>query len=69
MDVILGDGISISIARALDKVINCPCGLQDSEFSPNRVSSSQENEIRNIDNRSGPKRQHGLEVLEFCQAK
>ena len=52
MDVMLEDENSNSLERKLDNVINCPDGHQDFESFSNRGSSSQEIEIRNIDNRN-----------------
>ena len=40
----------------LEGDINGPGGHQDSELLPNRCSSSQENEIRDIDNENDPVR-------------
>ena len=48
----LEDENSSSTERKLDNVINCPDGHQDFESFSNRGSSSQEIEIRNIDNRN-----------------
>ena len=56
----LGDRKSNSIERELDNVINCPHGHKNFESLPNRGSSYQENEIKNIDNRNEPNRQDGL---------
>ena len=46
MDIMLGDGNSISIERELDSLINGPERQQDLQTFPNRETSSQENEIR-----------------------
>ena len=61
MNVLLGDWNSNSLEGDLDNVINCPDRHQDFESLPNRGSSSQEIEIRNIDKRNGPIKQNGLE--------
>ena len=53
MDIMLGDGNSNSIERELDSLINAP-DRQDFQSFPNRENSSQENEIRDIDNRNEP---------------
>ena len=52
MDIMLGDGNSNSIERELDSLINVPERQQDFQSFPNRENSSQENEIRDIDNRN-----------------
>ena len=54
MDIMLGDGNSNSIERELDSLINVPDRQQYLHSFPNRENSSQENEIRNIDNRNEP---------------
>ena len=54
MDVMLGDGNSDSIEIELDGLINAPERRQDFQSFPNRENSSQENEIRDIDNRNEP---------------
>ena len=54
MDIMLGDGNSNSIERELDSLINAPDRQQDFQSFPNRENSSQENEIRDIDNRNEP---------------
>ena len=61
MNVMLGNWNWNSLERDLDNVINCPDRHQDFESLPNRGSSSQEIEIRNIDMRNSPFRQNGLE--------
>ena len=50
MDIMLGDGNSNSIEKELDSLINAPDRQQDFHSFPNRENSSQENEIRDIDN-------------------
>ena len=60
MDVVLGGDNSNSIERELDSIINVPEGHQDTQSLPNRESSFQENEIRDIENRNGSVRQEGL---------
>ena len=60
MDVVLGGDNSNSIERELDSIINVPEGHQDPQSLPNRESSFQENEIRDIENRNGSVRQEGL---------
>ena len=60
MDVMLGEGNSNSIERELDSLINVPEGPQDFRSFPNRENSSQENEIRDIDNRNEPVRESRL---------
>ena len=42
MDVMLGDGNSNSIERALDRSNTAPEGRQDFQSFPNRENSSQE---------------------------
>ena len=54
MDILLGDGNSNSIKRELDSLINGPERQQDLQTFPNRETSSQENEIRDISNRNEP---------------
>ena len=54
MDIMLGDGNSNSTERELDSLINAPDRQQDFQSFPNRENSSQENEIRDIDNRNEP---------------
>ena len=54
MEIMLGCGNSNSIERELDSPINVPDRQQDLQSFPNRENSSQENEIRNIDNRNEP---------------
>ena len=54
MDIMLGDGNSNSIERELDSLINAPDRQQDFQSFPNRENSSQEREIRDIDNRNEP---------------
>ena len=54
MDVMLGDGNSNSIERELDHLNNGPERQQDFQSFPNRESSSQENEIRDISDRNEP---------------
>ena len=54
MDIMLGDGNSNSIERELDSLINAPDRQQDFQSFPNRENSSQENAIRDIDNRNEP---------------
>ena len=69
-DVMLGDGTSNPKERELDIMINCPDRHQDLESTPKRGSSSQESEIRNIDNRNGPVRQDGLpESIEILLSR
>ena len=53
MNVMLGDESYNSIKKELDYVIDGTDKHQDYETLPNRGSSSQENEIRSIDNRNG----------------
>ena len=66
----LGDGNTNFIERELDDIINCPDGLKDFEFLPNRENSSQKNEIKNIDYKTGPIRQDGLlESFEILSNK
>ena len=60
MDIMLGDGNSNSIERELDSLINVPDRPQDFQSFPNRENSSQENEIRDIDNRNEPVREGRL---------
>ena len=60
MDVMLGDGNSNSIERELDRLINVPERRQDFQSFHNRENSSQENGIRDIDNRSEPVREGRL---------
>ena len=60
MDIMLGDGSSNSIEKELDNVINRADRHQDFEYLPNRRSSTQENDIRIIDNKNCPVRQDGL---------
>ena len=60
MDVMLGEGNSNSIERELDSLINVPEGPQDFQSFPNRDSSSQENEIRDIDSRNEPVKESRL---------
>ena len=60
MDVMLGDGNSNSIERELDSLINVPDGRRDYGPFPNRENSSQENEIRNINNQNEPVREERL---------
>ena len=60
MDVMLSEGNSNSIERELDSLINVPEGPQDFRSFPNRENSSQENEIRDIDNRNEPVRERRL---------
>ena len=57
MDVMLGDGISNSIGRELDRLINVPERRQDFQSFSNRDNSSQENEIRDMSNRNEPVRE------------
>ena len=52
IDIMLRNGNSKSIKRDLDNVINCRDRHEDFESLPNRGSSSQEKDIRNIDNRN-----------------
>ena len=54
MDIMLGDGNSNSIERELDSLINAPDRQQDFQSFPNKENSSQENEIRDINNRNEP---------------
>ena len=54
MDIMLGDGNSNSIERELDSLINVPGRSHDFQYFPNRENLSQENEIRDIDNRNEP---------------
>ena len=60
MDIMLGDGNSNSIERELDSLINVPDRQQNFQSFPNRENSSQENEIRDIDNRNEPVREDRL---------
>ena len=60
MDVMLGDGNSNSIERELDSLINVPDGRRDYRSFPNRENSSQENEIRDINNQNEPVREERL---------
>ena len=60
MDIMLGDGNSNSKERELDSLINAPDRQQDFQSFPNRENSSQENEIRDIDNRNEPIREGRL---------
>ena len=60
MDVMLGDGNSNSIERDLDSLINVPDGRRDYRSFPNRENSSQENEIRDINNQNEPVREERL---------
>ena len=60
MDVKLGEGNSNSIERDLDSLINVPERQQDFQSFPNRETSSQENEIRDIDSRNEPVRERRL---------
>ena len=60
MDVMLGEGNSNSIERELDSLINVPERQQDFQSFPNRETSSQENEIRDIDSRNEPVRESRL---------
>ena len=60
IDVMLGEGNTNSMERELDSIIIGPEGQWDMQFLPNRENSSQENEIRDIDNRNGTVRQEGL---------
>ena len=60
MDIMLGDGNSNSIERELDSLINVFDRPQDFQSFPNREKSSQENEIRDIDNRNEPVREGRL---------
>ena len=53
MDVRFGDGNSNSVERELG-LINVPGRRQDFQSFPNRENSSQEKEIRGIDNRNEP---------------
>ena len=62
MDVMLGDGNSNSIERELDSLINVPDGRRDYRSFPNRENSSQENEIRDINNQNEPVREERLIV-------
>ena len=54
MDIMLGDGNSNCIERELDSLVNAPDRQQDFQSFPNGENSSQENEIRDIDNRNEP---------------
>ena len=60
IDVMLGGCISNSIEKVLDSMINGPVGHHDTHPLPNTENSSQENEIRDIENRNGSVRQEGL---------
>ena len=60
MNVMLSEGNSNSIKMELDSIINCPDGQPDFQSLPNRENSTQENEIKDIDNRNGSVRQEGL---------
>ena len=60
MDELPGDGNSNSLEGDVDDVMNCPNRHQDIESISNRGCSSQENEIKDIDNRKGPVRLDGL---------
>ena len=60
MGVMLGEGISNSIERELDSLINVPEGQHDFQSFPNRENSSQENEFRDIDIRNEPVRESRL---------
>ena len=60
MDVMFGEGISNSIERELDSLINVPERQQGFQSFPNRENSSQENEIRDIDSRNEPVRESRL---------
>ena len=69
MDVMLGDGNSNSIERELDNVMNRPGRLQNFFSLPNKGSSSQENEIRNIEIINGPIRQNEIaESIEILSS-
>ena len=70
MDELPGDGNSNSLERDLDNVMKCPNRHQDFESIPNRGSSSQENEIRDIDIGIGPVRPDGLaESIEILSSE
>ena len=60
MDIMLGGGNSNSIERELNSLINAPEGRQDLQTFPNRETSSQEIEIRDISNRNEPVREGRL---------
>ena len=60
MDELPGDGNSNYLERDIDNVMNCPNRRQDIESISNRGSSSQDNEIKDIDNKKGPVRPDGL---------
>ena len=60
MGVMLGEGNSSSIERELDSLIIVPEGQHDFHSFPNRENSSQESEIRDIDNKNEPVRESRL---------
>ena len=60
VDVMLGEGNTNSIERELDSIINSPEGQQDLQSLPNRKNSSQENDVKDIENRNGSIRQEGI---------
>ena len=57
MDIIIGEGKTNSIEGEFDRIINGPEGQPDTQSLPNRVNSSPDDEVRDIDNRNGPVRQ------------
>ena len=60
VDAMLGVGNSNSIERELDSLIIVPGRRENVQSFPNRENSSQENESRDIDNRSEPVREGRL---------
>ena len=57
VDFMLGDGNTNSLKRELNSISIGPEGQQDMQSLSDRENSSQENEIRDTKNRSGPSRQ------------
>ena len=60
LNVMLREGDTNSVEREMDSIINGPEGQQDLQSLPNSENSSQENGIRDIENRNGSIRQEGL---------
>ena len=60
MDIMLAGGSSNSIERELNSLNNGPEGRQDLQTFPNRETSSQEIEIKDISNRNEPVREGRL---------
>ena len=70
MDIMLGNWNSNSLERELDNVITCADRHQEFESLHNRGSSSQDNEIRDLDSRNGPVWQDGLaESIEILSSE